>query len=83
MVSEGENTMRASNILKTIMKEKKLKVKDLADLMGKSDRTVYNTFSRDNLSKGGGMTFENVVEYAEALGCEVIIRDKETRKEYR
>lgn len=74
--------MRASNILKIIMKEKKLKVKDLADLMGKSDRTVYNTFSRDNLSKGGGMTFENVVEYAEALGCEIVIRDKETGKEY-
>lgn len=75
--------MRAANTLKTIMKDKRIKAEDLARIMDKSIRTVYNTLSRDNLSKGGGMTFENVVEYAEALGCEVVIRDKETRKEYR
>lgn len=74
--------MRASSTLKAIMIMKDISVKQLSELTGKKVTTIYNTFSRDGKSKGGGMTFENVAEYAEALGCEVIIRDKETGKEY-
>ena len=74
--------MRASNTLRAIMVMKDVSVKELSERTGKKISTIYGTFSKDSSSKGGGMTFQNVAEYAEALGCEIIIRDKETDKEY-
>ena len=74
--------MKVSAILKQIMKDKKMKVPDIAEKMGISKNTVYNTFVNDKKSEIHGMTYENVIRYANALGCDVIIRDRETGKEY-
>ena len=74
--------MRASKTLKMIMVDKEVSIRDLSEITGKKLSTIYNTFRNDSISKRGGMTFENVVDIAEALGCEVIIRDKETGKIY-
>lgn len=74
--------MRASRILRSIMTRKNIKVKQLAEELGKTEKTIYNTFYNDERSTGKGMTFENVVEMAEVLGCEIVFRDKETGKEY-
>lgn len=70
--------MRASATLKSIMAKKEVSIQELAERTGKSPTTIYATFANDKKSKGGGMAFENVVKFAEALGCEVVIRDKET-----
>lgn len=74
--------MTVSAILKQIMKDKKLKAQDVADEMEISRQTLYNTFNNDRRSERDGMTYENVVRYANALGCDVIIRDRTTGKEY-
>lgn len=74
--------MRANEIIKRIMSQKKIRVGTLAELTGKSPQTIYNTFYNDKHSQGNGMAFEIANELFEALGCEVVIRDKETGEEY-
>lgn len=74
--------MRASKTIKKIMIDRGVNIKQLAEMSGKSQSTMYNTFYNDEKSQRNGMSFENVVELANALGCEVIFRDKETGKEY-
>lgn len=74
--------MRATETIRAIMTEKKIRVSDIAEITGKHPQTIYNTFQNDRHSKRGGMTFENAVMLFEALGCEVLIRDKETGKIY-
>ena len=74
--------MRATEKIREIMSEKKIRVNDLSEITGKHPQTIYNTFQNDRHSQRGGMTFENAVMFFEALGCEVVIRDKKTGKEY-
>ena len=74
--------MKASEVIKKIMSDKRVRTADIAKKMGKSRQTVYNTFQNDKNSAKGGMKFENVVEFLDALGCEIIIKDVETGKEY-
>lgn len=74
--------MRASRRLKSIMAAKNIKINAVAKTLGKSPQTIYNTFQNDEKSKRSGMTFEIVEEMANALGCDVIFRDRETGKEY-
>lgn len=74
--------MRASERLKKIMKHKRITTVKLAEILGNSKQTLYNTFNSDIRSKGNGMTYENVVRIADALGCDVVIRDRETGEEY-
>ena len=81
-VVKGENMVRASKTIKKIMIDKGVNIKQLAELSGKSHSTMYNTFYNDEKSKGSGMSFENVVDLVNALGCDVIIRDRETGEEY-
>lgn len=68
--------MGAAKLLRKIMIDKKVKQYDLAEQMNKPKQTVYNTMCRDR------MTWDNVVQYADALGCDVVIIDRETKKVY-
>lgn len=74
--------MGVSARIKKVMKDKKFTAQKLADEIGISRRTVENTFFQDTHGENFGMTFDNVIRYANALGCDVIIRDRETGKEY-
>ena len=74
--------MKASAILKRIMADKGISVKMLSEMTGKKLSTVYNTFYNDEKTQRSGLSFENVVAMADALGCDVVIRDRETGKEY-
>lgn len=68
--------MGASEHIKLALKAKGLTQKILAEKLGKPVQTVYNTINRD------GMTYTQVERYAEAIGCEVVFRDKETGEIY-
>lgn len=68
--------MGASKHLKAAMKDKKIRVEDLSEMVDKPMQTIYNMMYRDT------MKFNQVEIYAEALGCEVVLRDKETGKVY-
>lgn len=68
--------MGASKKIKTVMADKKIKSGRVAERIGREKQYVYNILNRDNMS------YERVEQIAEALGCEIIFRDKETGKEY-
>lgn len=74
--------MRASRRIRSIMAAKGIKINTLAEVMGKSPQTVYNTFQNDEKSKRSGMTFEVVAEMLDALNCDIVFRDRETGKEF-
>ena len=74
--------MKISYRIKAIMKEKKVTAEELAQRCNKSKQAIYNSFYRDRTTRQNGMSFANAEELAEGLGCEIVIRDKETGKEY-
>lgn len=83
--------MGAVKHIKMAMLDKGMIIKDLAAAYAEKPKvmadgtikeksgslqTVYNMMARDNL------TFNSVEQFAEILGCEVVLRDKETGKIY-
>lgn len=50
---------------------------ELAEKLGKSFGTVRNTLCNDN------MRISTLEEYADALGCDVVLLDRETGEIYR
>lgn len=74
--------MRATKRIKMIMLDKEIKVTELSEKTGKATSTIYNIFNNDKNTQRSGMTFETASEFAEALGCELVFRDKETGKIY-
>lgn len=68
--------MGAAKTLKQILIDKETTMTALADSMDKPRQTVANTFFKDSMS------VKTTMDYAEALGCELIIRDAETGREY-
>lgn len=74
--------MKIGEVIQTIMKDKNVRAVDMANALGKSRQTIYNTLHNDKHTNKRGMNFENVAEFANVLGCEIVIRDVETGKEY-
>lgn len=69
--------MGASKKIKKVLIDKDIKQKELAERLGYKGRTsIYNMLAKDNL------TFENVERWADAIGCDVVLRDRETGKIY-
>ena len=68
--------MGASKRLKIIMLDKDVMKKDVAENIGMDKQILYNMLYKDNMS------FKQVETIIEALGCEIVFRDKETGKEY-
>lgn len=69
--------MGASKKIKKALIDKGIKQKELAEVLGyKSINSLYNMLNRDN------MTFENAERWANAIGCDVVLRDRETGKIY-
>lgn len=69
--------MGSTQMLKSVMKRKKITQFTLAELLGKPYNTVRNTLVADN------MKMENFKEYADVLGCDVVLFDRETGEIYR
>ena len=68
--------MGAAEHIKRALKSKKVTQKELAVMMGKPIQTVYNTINKDS------MFFSHVEEYADAIGCDVVLVDRETGQIY-
>lgn len=66
------NSKRAKAIIKRAMKAKGIKSGALADMLGMEHQPFYNKLNR------GTMSAEWLVDIADAMGCEVIFRDKAT-----
>ena len=68
--------MGAAKTIKKILIDKELTITELARQMKKPRQTVANTFYVDKMST------QSVLEYADALGCTLFLRDNETGREY-
>ena len=68
--------MGASKKIKQVMIEKNIKVGELAERIGMKPQPLSNKLFRDTMS------YTDVEEMADALGCDVKIVDRETGKEF-
>ena len=68
--------MGASKIIKQLMQEKGIAVKDLANKLGINSQSMSNKLYRDNFS------FDEVVTIAGLLDCDVKIITRDTGKEF-
>ncbi len=68
--------MGASEHIKRALKDKRVTQEELAERVKKPRQTVYNMMSRDT------MKFSMVEVYADAIGCDVVLIDRETGKVY-
>lgn len=62
--------------LKMAMIDKDIKQSQIADRLGVSRQTLYNSLSNDNL------TFNRAAAIAEILNCKIVLIDNETGKIY-
>lgn len=70
--------MTEVEIIKTIMKSKKVNQTELSSRMGYSAQgALGRAFSNKN-----GMRMDVLIKMVRALGCELIIRDRDNMKEY-
>lgn len=68
--------MGASKRIRMAMIDKGIKPRHLEQTTGIKSQLISNSLNKDN------MTFKRVEMLAEALGCEVVLRDKETGRIY-
>ena len=69
--------MGASKKIKMALLDKGIQQKELARRLGyEGKNTIYNMMKRDN------MTFAVVEKWADILGCDVVLRDRESGKIY-
>lgn len=68
--------MGASEHIKKALKDKRITQEQLAEMVNKPTQTVYNMMHRDT------MKFTMVEIYADAIGCDVVLVDRETGKIY-
>ena len=68
--------MKANNIVKTIMSNKRITQNDMTTLLNmKSQSAVSGALGRD-------MRISTLVEFIKVLDCEIIVRDKTSGEEY-
>ena len=68
--------MGASKHIKTAMLDKGIKPGAVAVALGSDPQVFYNKICRDTLK------FSDVEKIADALGCDVVLIDRETKKTY-
>ena len=68
--------MGAVKHIKAALKAKKISQIELAHHIDKPLQSVYNQFHRD------AMSFETLETYADAIGCDVVLIDRETGETY-
>ena len=69
--------MGSTQLLKSVMKRKKITQFALAEILDKPYNTVRNTLVADN------MKMKSLEGYADALGCDVVLLDRKTGEIYR
>lgn len=68
--------MGASKKIRMILLDKGKTTRAFAGEIGMLPQTLYNKLQRDT------MGYKEVERLTEALGCEIVFKDKETGKEY-
>ena len=69
--------MGASKKIKMALIDKGITQKELAEMVGyRHEGSIYNMMKKDN------MTFARIEMWADAIGCDVVLRDRESGKIY-
>jgi len=68
--------MSASKQLKIVMTKKNIKPGAVADALGVDPQVFYTKLYRDT------MKYNDVEKIADALGCDIVFQDKETKEIY-
>lgn len=68
--------MSASKNIKVVLTKKNIKPGAVADAIGVDRQVFYNKLSRDT------MKYNDVEKIADALGCDIVFRDKQTNEIY-
>lgn len=69
--------MGASRLIKVVLADKNIKRVELSERLGYTgENSVYNMLGKDRF------TVANLEKWADALGCQICLRDKETGKIY-
>lgn len=69
--------MGASKKIRMALLDKDIQQKELAERLGyEGKNTIYNMMKRDN------MTYAVVEKWADAIGCDVVLRDRASGKIY-
>lgn len=66
-----------TGILKTAMRAKKIRQADIAEATGTSQSTVRKIMAKTNINT------DTLIAYADVLGCDVVLQDRETGEIYR
>ena len=74
---QGVNDMGVQSIIKSAMKAKNIRSKELAKEMGYKDQAFYNKVSR------GTMSGNFLCELGDFLNCDLVFIDRETGEIYR
>lgn len=67
----------AARMFKKVLIDRDMTQADLAQVLGLSFNTVRNTLYKDN------MKFDTMVKWADVLGCDVVLIDRDTGEIYR
>ena len=68
--------MGAGKHIKTAMIDKGIKAGKVAEILGDNPQVFYNKMSRDSFK------YAEAERIADALGCDIVLRDRETGKTY-
>ena len=68
--------MKTTDIIKTIMKNRHLTQMSLAEMLGVAQASISAKLNRN-------ARIGSIVEIAQVLGCEVVLKDLTTGEEYR
>ncbi len=68
--------MGASKHIERALFEKDLTKKQLAEMLGKPPQSMWNQFNRNTWK------YSEVEKIADILGCDVVLKDRETGAEY-
>lgn len=64
-------------IIRSVMAKKNIKISTLAEMLGDNRRTLANTLQYNK------MTLNKFAEIADALGCDIVLTDRETGETFR
>lgn len=71
-----------SDKLKKALKREKVSIKDLAEKMGKSPQTLYNTLHNEGVTMDSGRVvcakYNTVEQMLDVLGYDLVFRNRET-----
>lgn len=69
--------MAAAKIIKQILTERGMNIKELAEMVGISHQSMRNKLYRDKFS------FDEVVKIADLLNCDVEVITRDTKKSFK